>query len=363
MSHADHGEDIHGERQRATQQQREALKEQIRNWLKVTGSQTLFLEVYVVLGKALLNQKVTREGIWRLVEAIRHAFSRVSPAFPLVIFTGWAGDPPAARSEGELLKRFFTAFGDGSGFRWKGGVLAEEEARDTFGNIKRALALLKEVTAELSVEFPKVRVVILRFFLVSSDYHLERAEEVDEFLAEISDLQPLRKEGREVVLLKVPYLFASCGNDLCEWLSTGYRQLHRLVLLQINLQGLGGNLYLPKKKREKDIPPGSVGELRRVAFDRLDETIKALTVLSQRKPTDQSRGSWLDKYLMALEKLPGVSEKLRTLQDELAPYVGKPYDPHDQKNWVAFAQRLHEATGELRTKIMDPDESSHGTFL
>lgn len=244
MADARQGDEAGEERERSRQQQCEELKKQVSSWLKGKQGQTIFLEVYVVLGKALLNQKVSCEGMWRLSGAIRHAFTRgMSRAFPLIIFTGWAGDPPAERSEGKLLKSFFSSFEQSTAFRWKGGVIAEEEARDTYGNIKRALALLREVMKSLESEFPNVRVMILRFFLVSSDYHLERMEEVDEHLPEVSDLQELRQEGREVILLKVPYLYASCGNDLCEWLAAGYRQLHRLALLQINLQGLGGNLY------------------------------------------------------------------------------------------------------------------------
>ena len=351
------------ERKELKQQQREDLKRQIRAWLQATGGITLTLEVYVVLGKALLNQKVSVEGMWRLSGAIRHAFSRVSTAFPLIIFTGWAGEPPAERSEGRLLKSFFSIFECSSGFRWKGGILAEEEAPDTYGNIKRALELLHALIEELAKEFPNLRVVILRFILVSSAYHLQRMEEVDEYLSEVSDLHALRSEGRIVELLEVPYLYASCGNELCEWLAAGYRQLHRLVLLQVNLQGLGGNLYMPESRREKDIFPGHVGELRPVPFVRLDETIAVLTRLLARAPQDLARGEWLEKYGKAKEQIPLTLEVLGALREELAPYVGKPYDARQQEQWARWAKRHHEATGTLRTRIMDPDEPSHGQTL
>lgn len=350
------------EREAARAEQRRVLKKQIRDWLLKAGGCTLMIEVYVVLGKALLNQQVTVEGMWRLSAAIRHAFSRVSSAFPLIIFTGWAGTPPAYRSEGELLKSFFNIFEESAGFRWRGGVLAEEAARNTSGNIRRALGMLHEIIVDLQGEFSNLRVVVLRFFLVSSEYHLERVEEVDEHLPEVSDLQPLRSEGREVVLLKAPYLYANCGNDLCEWLSTGYRQLHRLVLLQVNLQGIGGNMHLPKDRREKDIAPGSVGELRRVAFGRLPETIEVLERLVARKLDERSLslGEWLNKYKKAREMIPDVLNRLRDLRGELSPCVGQSYDTW-KGQWVGWTQCLYEATGELRTRVMDPDEPSHGS--
>jgi hypothetical protein len=140
---------------------------------------------------------------------------------PVVIFTGWAGHPPARYGEGGLLKELFHSYELAHGFAWRGALIAEEEARSTVENILKALALLREAIRGLEQEFPLARIVILRFFIVSSDYHVERMWEVDEHAPELSDLVPLRQEGREVLPVPVPYLFKACGEELREWLAEG----------------------------------------------------------------------------------------------------------------------------------------------
>jgi len=305
---------------------------------------TVFLEVYVVLGKALIRGRRTVEGHERLLEAARITrVRRRADVHPVIVFTGWAGKG-GQRSEGVLLDHAFEGILEFAGLKWPGTIIVEEQARSTVENIKNAVDSIKK-------EFPTGR--IIRFHLVSTDYHIDRMWEVDEYLPELSDLEPLRTLGREVVLVRSPYIYATCGDPEREWLAAGYLNMHRLALLQVNLLGLGGNVHPGKGDRPRDVKPGTIRELRSVPFQTLRDTKRALDDLKIRVPTP---GPVRDKIEQACEKLPEVLQAIESLDRDLEPLLNRPFDEESVPMWIGFQTRIDAIIYPLRTKILDPDE-------
>ncbi len=224
------------------------------------------------------------------------------------------------------------------------------------------MQILDGDTEDLRQEFPSVRIVILRFHIESSDYHIDRMWEVDEYLPELSDLKPLRERGNDVRPVRAPYPFVSCGDPVLEWLAEGYLQMHKLTLLQVNLLGLGGNMNSPPGTRQKEVQPGTVGELRRVPFETLGHTIRVFEILRDRAPdpTKIPRGTRRTKVEQAIALIPSVIVDMQELEKDLRPHLGKPYAQVQDQPWVTYYQRLVEMSRTLRTEILDPDQPAPG---
>ena len=306
------------------------------------------LQVYVVLGKALITGQLTYEGFQRLLRAFQATLERKRPdVTPVIIFTGWAGKKPVTFSEGELLKQEFLSIWRHRGLAWPGEIFAEEQARYTIENILRALQVLDQ-------KYRKA--VVVRFHIVSTDYHIERLWEVDEYLPEVSDLEPLRRRGREVLGVKASYFYVACGDKEREWLAEGYLQMHRLSLLEVNLLGLGGNFHRQAEERPKDIAPGTVPELRTIPFQTLTRTIEVFGDLLRRVPGDGP----FNKIKQACQLIPAAIEKMRKLEEELRPLLNQPFDPALIEKWIGFQGTIREIISPLRTQILDPDEPAVG---
>ena len=310
---------------------------------------TLFLEVYVVLGKALIAGVLTVEGYHRLLRGFQCTLERRrTDVMPVIIFTGWAGKNPGDFTEGETLKEEFCSIYRHHGIKWYGDILAEEQARYTIENIFKALKIIDQ-------KYRKA--IIVRFHIVSSDYHVERLQEVDEYLPEVSDLEPLRRRGREVSIVKAPYFYGTCGEKGRQWLAEGYLQMHRMALLEVNLLGLGGNFHKDQDDRPKNIEPGTVPELREVPFQTLPKTIAVLEDLMSKVP---KRTSVSDKISNACELIPKALEEMKRLESKLRPLLLKPFDSSMIEQWIECQGTVRNIMSPLRTKILDADEPATG---
>lgn len=310
---------------------------------------TMLLEVYVVLGKALINGVLTLEGYHRLLRAFQTTLERRrTDVKPVIIFTGWAGKNPGDFAEGELLRQEFDSIYRHSGIKWPGEIFAEEQARYTIENIICALAKLDE-------KYPQA--LVIRFHIVSTDYHVERLWEVDAYLPEVSDLHPLRVRGREVSMVQAPYFYAVCGEKGREWLAEGYLQMHRMSLLEVNLGGLGGNFHRAKNDRPKDIEPGTVRELRETPFQTLPRTVVVLEDLLRRVP---EKSPVLKKIQQACDHIPAALNEMRALEKCLWPLINRPFDRNMVEQWIGYQGIMRNIMSPLRTEMLDPDEPSAG---
>ncbi len=310
---------------------------------------TILVDLYITLGKALIDGRRTVEGYWRIDDCFRVARQVRGPeVMPILVFSGFGGDKDAAaeqHTEASVFKADLEGILRGQGLSWPGIILTETEAKFTVENFLFSIRLVKGVLRRLGP-----RAAIQQVYVVSTDYHVQRLWDIDRYLLELSDIEPVRRLGREVIPVGAPYIYLTCADDCRRWLAQAYVQLHRLSLLQVNLQGLGGF-----QNETQKVEPETVGELRAVPFSTLPETIRVLEDLQRNVPTLPRKGPLKSKVEYARGELTGVITGLRTLDEGLRPHVDTPFNEKEMPLWQTSLTALNKILYPFRGAI-DPDE-------
>lgn len=308
---------------------------------------TILVDLYITLGKALIDFRRTVEGYWRIDECFRVARQVRGPeVMPVIVFSGWGGEAQdPAHTEASVFKADLEGILRGQGLSWPGVILTETEARFTVENFLFSIRLVQELLRRLGP-----RAAIQQVYVVSTDYHVQRLWDIDRYLLELSDIEPVRRQGREVIPVGAPYIYLTCADECRRWLAQAFVQLHRLSLLQVNLQGLGGFA-----SQTQTISPGTVGELRVAPFAMLPETIRVLEDLQRNVPTLPRKGPLRKKVEYAGAELPGTIPKLRALDEVLRPHVDTPFDDRQVPLWTESLAGLNAVLYPFRGG-MDPDE-------
>jgi hypothetical protein len=312
------------------------------------ANQTIVTEVFLSLGKALKENRLTIEGHWRVLKLIDTFFEEShQDTNRLFIFCGHRGDSDV--SEAQMARDAFKFELQKRGLRWDcHHCLIEDQSRFSFENLRRGLRRFQE-------EANTSTVLVTKLHICSSDYHVARLFDEDRWLPELSTLRELRQELKcEIVAAGAPCVFVE-GYAQQSWLARGYLSLHRLSLLQSNLMGIAGTMDIHKSKRgDREVEPGTVRELRPVSFQRLVESIEELEKLEHEVEAPYS-GGFQKRVEEAMEVLPKALDLLRELRAELEGHVGKHIHQPEKGLWRKCRDNLNDVFYPLRTKLLDPD--------
>lgn len=181
----------------------------------------------IVLGKKLINGRITREYADRigfLTQELK--LGKINP--DLIGFSGGKTEF-TTQSEAEEGEKYFKSLEKKlslSVFE----TFCESQSKNTVENIRNILTHVYGY-----IDFPAKEISLE---LLSSDYHLDRLEIIDERMKTQSLLKPIREMVGELNLLRVPYPYTRNYDHIQTWCSKLYRIVDKLTVTRVNIEGV-----------------------------------------------------------------------------------------------------------------------------
>nr|WP_228481416.1 YdcF family protein [Vibrio fluminensis] len=196
-------------------------------------------EVFLVLGKRLVDGQLTLEGRSRVVE-LAEMLAETNVSRLAIVFCG-GKQGAMAMSEGDAMRNFFYQhFPELAQKISHERVLVEDQSTTTVENLLNALNKLMDSQFCLAGDYLQLR-------LVSNDYHIERVVEIEKILPEQGLIgQCLRAGKRAGLALTIPldinqHLIAPYPYNTEE--SDAFLLLDQLTSYRVYLEGVVNSAY------------------------------------------------------------------------------------------------------------------------